>query len=396
MTKAISPSFSVSIAAAQGTFPAWRQNRPVGQFFEIPNTANMAGSTETAAVMVDAWNGLAVSDTSVFLALPSGDGSYDNGCHKFDLSVDSPKWQTLDVGTRTCSDGSPLPDTQPVLGVGKGVNQQYYWDGRPCGTHTYDQIKFISAARDKFGRDRLMRFGSMFPGGIYYPEPPPAPQYSNLTVDGFDLAANKYDPIGTWAKLPGLIDVQGSGAIRSVIKHPITEEVYLCVGGALMKWTPQTDTYAEVPISPPRGTSIYANPPGLFDWHQQPALIDVARNQLVCIYDWHLTSPGSAPQIQKVDLATGVVTTGTLTGAIPTNFLQSSVQHDLDADRYLLMDFTSGVYAIDPSTNGVTLIAVPPTTPLYTWAGRMAYFKKFGGVLCMSRYAANLSFMPTR
>src|SRR2546423_482105 len=82
------------------------------------------------------------------------------------------------------------------------------------------------------------------------------------------------------------------------------------------------------------------------------------------------------------------------TGTYTTQLEQSGFVHDLDNDRYLVLDGAGMVYAINP-TSGATAVIFKMPTPSNGVFNRFAYFKDLGGVAYLPRFASNIIFMPT-
>jgi PKD domain/Repeat of unknown function (DUF5648) len=355
-----------------GTYPSWRQGKAAGTFFEIPNTAAMAGATNAVAATTDVWNGLAAGPTTWYSALASGHGEWRNALHKIDLAANAPRWSTRNAGSAFTA----------------ATAAEYYLDGLPTGRHTYWSNQYISAAHDRNGVDRVMVFGAYAAYGLE-PTIPGTHIFDSLTVDGFNLATDKYDPAGTWSKLPSAL----AGELRSISKHPVTEDIYVGYNYALAKWTAATDTWTTVATVPPQGTNPGSG--GLLAWNRYPSLVDGSRNRVVVLHDGQPYYYAGVIRMQIVDIASGAISELRLTGTYPTGLEQAGFVHDLDNDRYLMLDSSGKVYAINPTSGATSVIATVPAASNGVF-NRFAYFKDLGGVAYLPQYASNIMFMPTR
>jgi hypothetical protein len=359
------PASTTTTPVSTGSFPAWRQGKPVGQFFGIPATANMSGVT-TLSATIDVWNGLAAGPTTWWSAASSGHGVWQNAAFKIDLAADNPRWLMLNPG----SPQSAVTNTSP-----------YYLDGLPVSRHTYYTTQFISAAHARDNVDRVMLFTSF---GTYGINGGPGTFGGGPQVDGFRVGDNKYDSAGTWTDAPHYVQ------IPAVAKHPTTDDVYVTGGYYCDKWTAATGTWQTIVL--PQSTT-----PRLLAWDQLPSLVDASRNRLVGLSDGR-PYYGPTIRLQFVDLATHAVSELPITGAITDVAAGSMLVHDEDGDRYLLFradTATVRVYAINP-ISGVSTLLSSVAAPLYNIFGRVAYFKALGGVAYLPQYSSNILFMPTR
>jgi hypothetical protein len=158
-----------SVVPASGLMPAWMSGVSVGQWVDIPGTAN-----PPAGLNMNAYCDMTIRPSdSTILAVASGghsDGS-SNGAAKVTLEADSPAWVTL----RNSS--TPTAD---VL---------YYGDGTPTSRHTYYHTHYIAS------RNAVLLAGCRFGFGGGTPTGP--------GMDLFDLDTNTYEPRYTWPDIIG-------------------------------------------------------------------------------------------------------------------------------------------------------------------------------------------------
>jgi hypothetical protein len=186
-------------AGEEARTPAWLAGKPLNEWFAIPGTAGAGGAP------VDDYSGMAFkgSTSEIVVAAAGGHGgSNDNRVVSIDLRADAPKW------IQRC-ERSPQP----------AQNVAYNPDGKPASRHTYQTSLYVPVL------DRVMLVGCRFtwPGAHEHPK-----------LDGFDLAANKWDPAGTWPDVP-----KGGG--YGVVANPATGDLWT---GGLMKCSPATKAWS--------------------------------------------------------------------------------------------------------------------------------------------------------
>lgn len=321
------------------SYPAWRQPLPVGTFSTIANTANMNGTTANTGT-INAWNGFAASDNTWFSALNGGHAdSWENKVIKFDFSQAAPKWTLV-------NNGSNAPGA---------ANALYYPDGLPASRHTYYTAQYVKT------RNRLIMMGSPAVWGTGSAGGP--------NVDGFDLAANRWDAAGSWPSIPF-----ASGTVGAVAKHPQTEDIYYGNNGKFGRWIMTTGLWETFSV------------PGNPQWMFKPTLIDVARNRWV---------EAAGQTLYFIDLATKQYTSRAITG-MGSNQIgdYAGMTHDLDNDRYVV-NAAGVIFTVDPASGAAQQIAILPV-PVNGSSSRFTYFKDLGGIAYLPTFASNVYFMPTR
>ncbi|MEP7062485.1 MAG: hypothetical protein ABI881_08800 [Betaproteobacteria bacterium] len=340
------PDILVPRAGALAHVPEWRMPMTVGQFSEIPNTANLNGTTTNHST-IDAWNGLGAGQTQWWsLANGGHEDSSENKVIAIDLADNVPTWKVVNPG-------SAPQDVPPK------INLLYYFDGLPASSHSYYTTQYIGA------RDRVMRFST----GVVWGNG----NGGGPVVDGFRLQDKRWDPQGTWPSVP----IALSTVVTTIAKDPETEDVYVANNGSFAKWTQVTNTWATfLPIGPE------------VQWQFHGSVIDVLRKRWVFA--------GGLRSLDMIDLVTHAHFKLALTGIddAPPFGDYDAIVHDLDNDRYLLQT-GSRVYGIDPNNGAATIVATVPvaaTGPL----SRFAYFATLGGVAYLPDFSSNILFMPTR
>jgi hypothetical protein len=372
-----------------GPLPAWRQNKAVGQFFEIPNTANMTNVISYAPVsnnhtgpdyVIDVWNGLGVGPSSWWSVAAGGHGSWENGVYSLELNTDVPKWIMRDPG-------SNFSDV---------TYNSHYLDGRPCSRHTYFTTFYVPASQDRGGQERVMLLGlnAGYATGI------PGGYAGGPNVDSFNATAGRYEAAGTFQNIP----FYGNPAFYAYAQDPRTSDVYVLndAGGLtspIQKWTAKTGTWSLIQTA-----LAYPDPNRLTSWSQRASLVDINRNRLVGFVNTIAQSVPAPVHLQFLDLGQAIPTPGTIAILGPLALVpfldDQQLLHDRDNDRYLYFLQGSGitmVYTINPDTGASAVLATIPVAPvhggIYT---RAAYFEKLGGVGYLPRYSSNIWFLPTR
>lgn len=181
----------------QGKTPAWLAGKPLATWFAIPGTAGAGGAP------VNDYSGMAFkpATSEIIIAAAGGHGgSNDNRVVSIDLRADAPTW------VQRCA---PSPE--------RAQNVAYNPDGKPASRHTYATSLYVPSL------DRVMLVGCRFtwPGGHDHPK-----------LDGFDLAANRWDPAGTWP------DVQGG---YGVVADPVSGDLWT---SGLCRWNPTSKAWS--------------------------------------------------------------------------------------------------------------------------------------------------------
>jgi PKD repeat protein len=384
-------SVSGGMVTLAGKLPAWRLNRAVGTFFEIPATANLNGAAsifDEPAYLIDVWNGLGAGPTSFWSAAASGHSIPYNATLKLELATDVPKWELVNPGSKK-QDYTKFA---------------YYADGLPTSRHTYYTTQFITSAHDRNHLDRVMLFSAFATyANDAYMQGDSTAYGGGPDVNGFRVADAQWDAGGTWSKMP-LDPGAAWQIIPAVAKHPFTEDVYVAGNYQFARWNAKDGTWQLLLTYPinPAALNHTDNSRGIL-WNDRGSLIDAKRNRFVLLSDgaeWD----ASFMRLEYLDLATNVNKFIPVSGAItPANFgKESGFVHDADNDRYLVfMNRGQGVpinvYAINPDTGESTLIK-EGLTPAPEWGiyNRVAYFPALGGVAYLPRFSSNVLFFPTR
>ncbi len=319
-------------------YPVWRAGLPVNTFASIASTSSMNSTTANSGT-INAWNGLAAGDHTWYSALNGGHAdSSENKVIKIDLSADAPAWTVLNAG-------SPVPGA---------FDDSYYPDGKPASRHTYYTAHVIEA------RNRIMTFTATALYGTG--------SAGNAHVDGYNLGTDTWDSAGTFTDAPFF------SPVNVVAKDPRNENIYLgASSGRWAKWTQATATWSTLSI------------PGFPSWEFKGGMVDGTRDRLVQMNG----------TLKFIDLTTLTASTLAVTG--PLNGLSTaywSIVHDLDNDRYLVVDGTN-IYSINPVT-GVSAAVTTCLAATNGVNGRLAYFQELGGVAYLPYFTANVQFMPTR
>lgn len=297
-----------------GPLPAWAKDKPLFEWFEIPNTQGGGGSA------FQAYSGMALKATTseLIVAAAGGHGdSADNRVVSIRLDRDTPTWELR----------SP-PSTE----VQKNV--AYYPDGKPSSRHTYGSTHYVPQV------NRVMLLGALFTYGS---------GHTFDTVDGFDLETNTWDPAGTWP----------NGGTGSAL-DPATGNVW-ATGSRIRVWSPVTRT-----------TTVTAEP-GSNRFFASSCVWDPVRNQLVTIGFGDSWGTGNFPTLNAYIIdATGKNATPLSFNASPgyNQFLEdkplsAAFDYDERNDQFVYFDGRhDGEHG--PSNDGGRIYVIKPNAGT-TW-----------------------------
>ncbi len=363
-------------------YPAWRTSMTtVDSVYQILNTANMAGNMPAttggrpvvgfgkSALDFAAWSGMAADGTSWWGMANGGDYSqWSNKVFRVDFTQSQPQYNLVYHGT-----------TEAVVTADKAANWDgpYYSDGSPQAAQTYYTLHRCVA------RNYIFRVAASAVWTSSH-------KFSAMT--GFNIAANVYDPAGTWPD-SGL---NASGLVPSIAKHPTTEDIWGTWFGDWHVWSQSTGLWTQFTQNTTQ-------------WGYHAMVIDASRNRLVYLE----CGPTKGGIIEFMDMTTHTYSAASLTGAGAAGLTTDAyaehcvLVHDLDNDRYLFFGGNSNPYSSNPGPYPGVIYAINPTThaatkvadivaPINGWNNRVAYFHSFGGVAFVPAYEYNIFFMPTR
>lgn len=387
-------------APGPGDYPAWRFGKTVNEWFRIPGTANMAGTTTAVAASIDLWNGLAASpDGKLYSALAGGDGYYNNGVHYIDLNVTAPAWATLDAGA-TDPQGvyrvaSPAPNGSKAV-----VDSAYYLDGKPCGRHTYATTFYVPASQGDVNSVFALTVNAAYGINHLSTDFAAGPQ-----VDRFKLTNNTWDAGGTWTSRPGWTNA--SDLYPDYGQDPRTGYVYTVGSGGgdpnstYYKWAFGTWTKFST-------TPRYPDPNAIRSGNQLPSLVDGSRNRYVLMHDGRPYDTSRGARLYCIDLSTQVSSIIWITGDLPATWPNDqAIVHDTGNDYYYAFIQRTGatdVYRICPADGrhagesaGVSVKTHSiESSPVFEGIQRRcAYFSNLGGIAYVPRFSDNVWFLPT-
>lgn len=345
--------------------PAWRQGLTVGQWHDIPGTSMNAMVTgKPSRFTIDAWCGLAnVSDANRALWVAAANGGHsdssDNGVYGIDFLQDAPAWTVLCAATPLAS--------RPTASQADAALIPYYSDGKPTSRHSYYTPQFCAP------RNRVIL---PLAAAIWH-----AAQNSKQ-MDGFDLAANTWDPAGTFP------DAAAAGTQYLVATHPVTGDIYVAglASTSWWKWTQATNSWALIAPSP------------YFLGGYHGGMVDGVRNRLVRSGSVDVVT--SLAVMNLSTLASSIVSTGSaMAGEAKLTNCSSTIEHDTHNDKYYIGVSDGRHYLIDPATFVGTRLADLPALPGSNagnaFYNRFAYFPKLGGIAYYPNFASDIYFYPT-
>lgn len=324
------------------TDPSWLGTQAVNAWAEISDTTIGGGipsvnpySMDTIG-LVGRWNGYAFDDENlIFYGLANG-GHNDyagNQILRCDLRQDI-GW-TEPVASTTVAAGS-------IAANASNTPQPTYADGRPGSAHSYYGHQFIRKA----GKAFLFGRGAIWNNG-------------GVTNDFFAYSegASDWDNVASWGSLSGT----QSESVRTVCKHPTTEDVYYNSDSTLYRWRIASPfTHAD-----DSHTSLGSTPTNFNFWC---SAVDSTRNRVIW---WRGCEPGlfggvASTTVHIYDIEAASWSSGTLSGAAAATITNSSAgvyqacEFCPVTDRfYVMIRGTSGgtVYEINASTFAVAALS---------------------------------------
>lgn len=360
----------VSIAAAGGGWPAWRQGMAQWEWKELAGTAAFSGAKPTdtrygaASGRLDAWNGFAASGKSVYIAGMGGHADYSgNEAYKLDLSVASPSWAML---------------REPSAWEDRLTNVAYFADGRPNSAHLYYSLWCI-------GNEIIrVRNDSHWEGG----------QTGDRKCVAFDLLVNDwtcataYAGAGTtWPDSPN-----GTTGL-AVCKHPDTDEIYVVGATHLHRRNPTTGVWTQLAALADNGSAAY----------YRASAVDTTRNRLVIFGDSYDTPLGGI----LYDIAGNSFSTIAFSSddanasaqAIASSGGQSA-WYDATLDRFIVKTGTGDdVYLVHPTTWVVTAQSTTGGGSIVDAVNgvlnKFVHVPELGGIFYQPRHSSNGWFLAT-
>ena len=260
---------------------------------------------------VDAWNGIAVVDSSVYMAGVGGHADYGGnegyGCN---LAAEAPVWVMLN---------QPTPDAQIAL------NASHYADGRPTSSHTY------YALHGDWKRKKIFRMGT----GVTYGNG----NWSFANVDAFDIAARDWDRASQWPSVP-----EQPSYGNAQVQHPDTGDIYVVGNTRLWRFSQSEGAWLQLAAIPQNGTAAYG----------RATVVDSRRNRLVVLGNAYRTPVG----ILIYDLLNNRWDDSAfMTGADASkvgSYLGNCGHHNLAIDKYIIKTDNAGeVLTVDPNNYSV-------------------------------------------
>lgn len=304
-------------ACETATFPAWRQGMAPWQWKEIPTTSLSAVTPpqNTGGGLygrLDAWNGVAADERSLYLAASGGHADYaGNEVYQMDLNVDAPTWIIL---------RQPTPANQIMLDVA------HYADGRPTSSHNYYNLHFVRSL------NRVFRFGVGSAWG--------SGNHNVGNTDAFAVANNDWDPANTY----GMTN-EGQYA-RAVCLDPRNEHVFATGNTRLRRFDPATKAWTDAATWPDNGSAVYYT----------PCAVDPVRNRVLFFGDVYQTNAGGLAYDITNNAFTKITFTGNTAGVIGSHAAMAYYEPALSS--FVVKTATHGdLYNIDPVTLAVAPLA---------------------------------------
>lgn len=358
-TKPPLPATPPVVITPSRTAPKWLKGVKVGEWIELPGTENCSGVIPWEG-SINAWNGLAASDTAFWSAAAGGHGEWWNPVLTIDFLADAPAWRLVRA-------------TTPFELVSYGPR---YKDGSACSRHLYTNIQWLAAEHAKDGHAHILLTGSY---ATYAFELTAADGTLGFNggpqMDSFSVDSGEWDPAGTFPNMPLWQE------LPVVTRDRRDGRIYYVCGYTYSRWDPKSNTW-----DMPGGRAGYSDT-GLAAWDRRCCAIDVKRNQLVGIIDTR-----GPLRVERVDLATNAVTNVPIIG-MPNVNEGSAMTVDEDGDRYLYID-QGKEWTINPDT-GVASQVDEITSAKRSTENRFAYFPMLGGIGYVPTFEAPAMFKRT-
>jgi hypothetical protein len=303
---------------------------------------------------VVAWTGFSIDtrDSSIYSAANGGHSDYaGNEVDRIRLSDNAPAWT------------EPRPSSQASQ---ISVNTSHYADGRPTSRHTY----YGSVFNEVRGRAMIL-------GGARYGD-----GFMTASLDGFNLANNDWDSVGTYPDVFGeFTNMQGA----AVALDKPTGNVYVFANFNVLRWSNASNTWSRLLTS----TSIYGQ--------YAATAMDTRRNRILVVggnVNDHGVYDATANSIQSVSF-TGP-NASVMTGDTGNGLIYDSV-----LDAYLLRKAGAGgtIYRINAQTFSVDVLPTTsgdqlPAAPNSVWT-RFLQVPNLKGVVYFPTYSGNAWFLRT-
>lgn len=329
-------------ASSDGAFLAWVNANPLNEWSPFANSENSLidpnppvptnGFDQPAFLSgpkekIEAWGSLAWDELSrSWILFGGGHNNYaGNEVQQWNANRAAPRWEQLKA-----------PVTDPALLV-SGV--QNFANGTPNSPHGYFN-NFVLSRRRLFIAHGL--------SAVWYN----AAVHHVIAV--FDLDTKTWWDPADWPSAP-----ECAGFAISKCQHPETGDIYYLPPSGKLYCTRESDlTTTQI------GSTILDG-----NAAESPCCIDPRTNTM---WLWHQ----ELNEWWKIDLATGVKTEVTLSGASGWEVESMGSTWDSDQDRLLFATHNADVYAIDPDTSGAAELAIGGTKPLGPSTGVARLYNK--------------------
>ena len=380
-----------------GAMPTWVTDRPLNQWYSIPNTAlsSVPPTPNTPpgspAAKITAWNGAGLkrSGSVYMIGAAGGHGDYaGNEVNALALNTITPAWEQIRQPTANADYYSTRKSDEFGPCTGATISTaQFNADLRPSSTHTYNNTQFVDQ------RNRLFIMAS--PGldmcGVPY-NPigwPYSWTYGNERSYSYSVADGDWDHPDYVPRYT----MGGNFTANMTVKHQITGDIYisregLSADGGWARWNQATNTFTN--ISKTNQETIYLG-----------AAMDPTRDRILIVGDY---SGNLNPRVRDLN---GNIISVTFTGLGPTVLRSSNLGgypgaiYDEVNDNFLVVGnhVSSGVikiYRVNASTWAVDELPVTGTAPAHRQNGilnSVQYVPELGGLVIVTSYTGNAQFI---
>ena len=384
------------------TVPAWLSRIPAFQWAQIANTAmtTIRSSPDYARIQgagldpgdgsfgdpqkgIYAFSGGTIKGGTTMLVFGGGGaGAWaGNEVRALDLSDDVPIWR-IPVG--------PSPASAVWNRFAQGRSSHVYMqDCKPNARHSYWGPQFIDSHGPFANSFFIFMCGQVWEtdADMAFPD--------QQTVDSLDWTTRTWRAPGTHAFIPA----NRTWAGPWTCKHPATEDVFVATYTTVQKWSALTNAWTKVCDAPADIT------------HRGMAAIDPDTDTILRL-GWSTGAVGAAFNAHAIDISTGRLTVGPLTGPAVNSIVVDSfaailggLVYDPGLRCFLLFQGNGRMLKITRAADQswyvdfVEIAGTPP--PVDTrlgqgaLAGRMQYVAALKGVCILFDYRQNAYFVRT-
>jgi len=265
----------------------------------------------------------------------------------------------------------------------------YMQDGKPNARHSYWGPQFIDSHGAHANSFFIFMCGQVWETDADMPFP------DQQTVDSLDWGTGTWRAAGTHPHIPAHRTWAGAWTC----KHPVTEDVYVATYATVQSWDPLTNAWTKVCDAVADIT------------HRGMAAVDPDTRTILRL-GWSTGAVGTAFNAHAIDIATGKLAVGALTGPAVSSIvvdgftaIGSGLVYDPGLRCFLLFQGNGAMLKITRSVGAdwnvdylATTGTPPPLKPGLAQAqlaGRMQYVSTLKGICILFEHDADACFVRT-